>query len=253
MVEYTRACLEGLGILPGDTVLLHSDALIVAQFPGFGNENGINAFIDTVEDYLGENGTLILPTFTYSFTRKQVFDVANTPSSVGMITEIFRQRQGVVRSLDAIFSVAASGRNKMLYGQCDVFECFGRESVFGRLHQESGWIVGMGCSVNRITFTHYVEKSVGVDYRYGKIFRGQRVLPGCGQHSCEVSYYVRDLSRKSDIELSRLKTTMIAENTFKQAPLGRVMTWAVKSTDFFNTAESLLKEKNNSLIEEGQL
>jgi len=251
LIKSVQDCLRKLGIKLGETVYLHSDAIIVGQFAGQGNQRGINIFIDAIEDYLGENGTLILPTYTYSFTKNEIYDVLKTPSCVGLITEIFRQRPGVMRSPEPIFSIAASGKNKNLYGECDPFECLGQGSSFEMLHKNSGWVVGTGCSFNQATFIHYVEKTLGVDYRYEKQFAGQRILRDGLLQNWKISYYVRDLSRKSDIELKKLQTVMIKNKTLKKVALGRVSTWAAISSDIFDTAAALLMEQSNSLIEEG--
>jgi aminoglycoside 3-N-acetyltransferase len=244
-------CLEALGIKPGDAVYLHSDAIVVGQFPGQGNSGGINAFLDAIEEYLGEKGTLIVPTFTYSFTKDEIYDVLRTPSTVGLITEVFRNRRGVSRSPEPIFSVAASGRDKELYAGCDPHECMGHGSTFEMLHRNSSWIVGMGCTFNRATFVHYVEKTLGVSYRYEKIFTGQRILADGTMQNWQISYYVRDLFRKSDIELKGLQAVMTDDGTFRKNPLKRVMTWAAKCTDIYDTARALILQKENSLIEEG--
>ena len=66
---------------------------------------------DVLEEILGEDGTLVVPTFNYSFTQGDVFDIRHSPSSVCVISEYFRNRTGVVRSSDPIFSVAAKGRH----------------------------------------------------------------------------------------------------------------------------------------------
>lgn len=244
-------CLESSAIRPGDTIFLHSDAIVVAQFPDQGNKRGIHNFIDAMQDYLGVNGTLILPTFTYSFTKGETFDVHHTPSRVGLITEEFRTRPEVLRSPDPIFSVSVSGKNQERYGKCDSYECFGRGSIFEMLHRDSAWIMGMGCSLNSATLTHYVEKCVGVDYRFEKKFTGQRIPADGKTENHEVSYYVRDLSRQTDINLKALQDKMKARKLLATAPIGRVMTWAVRATDFFNTAKLLLTERGNALIEEG--
>ena len=81
------------------------------------------------------------------------------------------------------------------------------------LHKNSGWVVGMGCSFNRATFIHYVEKNLGVDYRYEKQFAGQRILRDGLLQNWKIRYYVRDLSRKSDIELKKLQAIMIKNKT----------------------------------------
>jgi len=247
-----KKCLKGLKIQEGDTVFMHSDAIVVDQFPNIENENGLHCFIDTIEEYLGTTGTLILPTFTYSFTKGEIYDIDRSPSNVGMITELFRQRSGVLRSPDPIFSVAASGKNRELFSKCDPYESFGPESVFNLLHDVNGWILGMGCSINSVTYTHYVEKCCQVDYRYEKRFSGTRIINNSKPQNCEVSYYVRDLSRKTDLKLDPLWEKSNLLNLLNVIDFERVQSWSIRSSDFFDTASTILSTTPNGLIEEGQ-
>ena len=40
-----------------------------------------------------KKGTIIIPTFSYSFTKKETFDPTNTKSEVGIFSEIFRKKK----------------------------------------------------------------------------------------------------------------------------------------------------------------
>lgn len=104
MKQAIEQALSELGIPKGSAIMVHSDAMVVAQFSGMGNTQGIVAFWTYLEQWLA--GVLLVPTFTYSPMAGECFDPALTPSKVGLMTEVFRQRDGVARTLDPIFSVA---------------------------------------------------------------------------------------------------------------------------------------------------
>ena len=248
--QAVQTCLSGLQIARGDTLFLHSDAIVVAQFPGAETAAKIHALLDALEEFLGPEGTLVLPTFTYSFTKGEVFDRRSTPSTVGMITEIFRLRPGVVRNADPIFSMAASGAAREEFAQTSGRECFGSESTFALLRRRNAWIAGFGCIFNT-TFVHYVEKCFGVDYRFEKSFPGTLVDTDGSNRQTEASYYVRDLNRKSDSNLGRLRQRLVQANAFATADLGRVRAWAVRAGQFEEQAAALLRENGAALIEEG--
>ncbi len=229
-------CLSGLKIARGDTVFLHSDAIVVAQFPGLDAEQRIHALLDAIDDYLGPNGTLVLPTFTYSFTKNEVFDVLKTPSTVGMITDIFRRRPGVSRNADPIFSVAASGAGRAEFAGTNSRECFGADSIFGLLHRRNAWIAGLGCGFNT-TFVHYVEKCAGVNYRYEKLFTGTIVADSGSQRRSEASYFVRDLQRKTASSQSWLERVLNSEGLLRDAALGRLRAWrGARERDYYASA-----------------
>lgn len=107
MKQALEQALTELEIPRGGALMVHSDAMVVAQFAGMGNAAGIAAFWTCLEQWLG--GHLLVPTFSYSPMADECFDPAQTPSKVGLMTELFRQREGVARTLDPIFSMAISG------------------------------------------------------------------------------------------------------------------------------------------------
>ena len=58
-----------------------------------------------------------MPTHTWANVNAQhpVYDYRNTPSCVGLLTNLFRQREGVVRSLHPTHSLAGYGKNAAEY------------------------------------------------------------------------------------------------------------------------------------------
>ena len=246
-----RECLSQLGIARGDTVFLHSDAIVVAQFPGLETQERIHCLLDAIEEFLGTEGTLALPTFTYSFTKNEVFDRQKTPSTVGMITEMFRLRPKTRRNADPIFSVAASGAGAEEFANTNGRECFGPQSTFALLHRRNAWIAGLGCGFDRATFVHYVEKSLGVDYRYDKKFSGTMINEQGETEISDAIYFVRDLDRKTTTHLNALHEHLRNQRRLAESEFGRFRMWAVRSADFFDAATALLKTNPSALIEEG--
>jgi len=216
------------------------------------SDERLDQLLEAIEAAIGPSGTLVIPTFSYSFTKGEVFDVLNTPSAVGLVSERFRTQPGVCRSADPIFSFAAWGPRAQALCAIPIKECFGSESMFSALHRLNAEIVELGCSLNRGgTFVHYVETSHGVDYRYLKVFSGTVVLPSRQSCQCSVVYNVRDLSRKSDADLRRLEKRLAGAGKLRCAEVGRSRIMAVSANDVFDTAWKMLDEDPLSLIAEG--
>ena len=80
--------LEAMGILPTDTLLVHSSMKAIGEVEG-----GADTVLDALMDYM-HKGLLILPTHTWQQINAEynVFDVLHEPSCVGILTNIFRQR-----------------------------------------------------------------------------------------------------------------------------------------------------------------
>ena len=68
-----------------------------------------------LRDKLGEEGTLMLPTFSYSYSgvwKVQPYDKDTTPGiENGILSETFRKMPGVLRSDNPTYSVAAWGKH----------------------------------------------------------------------------------------------------------------------------------------------
>jgi aminoglycoside 3-N-acetyltransferase len=246
IVQAFRWC----GVGRGDTLMLHADAMALGQLPPMSPQARFDVLFDALDQLLGPDGTLVMPTFSYSFTKGEPFDPAATPSAVGLLSEAFRGRPGVRRSRDPIFSVAARGRLADRFVEAAADDCFGPDSAFARLAEEDAWLACLACGFDRLTFTHYVEQAVGVDYRYFKTFSGL-VRDGPTETPATVRYFVRDLDRDTVIDLSRLKAALAEAGTLATAPVGRVGLSAVRSRAFEAAARALLAQNPSGLIHEG--
>ncbi|EQB2601906.1 AAC(3) family N-acetyltransferase [Aeromonas salmonicida] len=249
MKQAIEQALSELGIPKGSALMVHSDAMVVAQFPGMGNAQGIATFWMHLEQWLA--GDLLVPTFTYSPMAGECFDPAATPSKVGLMTEVFRQRDGVTRTLDPIFSFAISGPHGADLAARECHDCFGQESPFGWLAEQDGWLLGLGCYPVRVTFAHYLEQQLGVKYRYFKEFEGDIVI-GSSTGRWSGRYFVRDLAIRSDSDLTRLVTLLETRGQWHQTLCGRIPVWAMSCKDFMAAARDLLAHDAYALITAGK-
>jgi len=246
------AAFQRCGVGRGDVLMLHADAMVLAQLPPMAPDARFDVLFDALDAVLGPDGTLVLPTFTYSFTKGEPFEAAATPSAVGLLTEAFRTRPGVMRSKDPIFSVAARGRLAERFAEAASDDCFGPTSAFAHLAQQNAWLACLGCSLDRATFTHYVEQTTGVDYRSFKTFTGVRIEDGI-EMPASVRYFVRDLDRETAIDLSGLKAALTQAGRLTTAAVGRVGLSAVRCRDFEVAAAALLAQNPSGLIQEGRI
>ena len=161
--------IRQLGVEPGGTVMVHSSFRSLGPVDG-----GADALIDAFLDVLGPEGTLLLPTFNFtSWTEDHYWDVLETPSQMGALTEVARQRDGAGRTPHPIYSFAVLGARRDAFLACDDAEAYGEDSAFGLFHRLDGLVVSLGLHFNS-TFSihHYVERRVGTDYRRTKHFGG---------------------------------------------------------------------------------
>lgn len=150
--------LQNLGINPGDKVLVHSSykSLGLTHLP-----NGADIFIQALKDTVGENGTLLFPAFTFDYTNinNPIFDINDTRSCVGYLTEVFRKSDGVRRSLHPTHSVSVWGKDRDWFIENHRHDnvCVGENSPLFKLKDCGGKILMVGCGIARNTLIHGVE------------------------------------------------------------------------------------------------
>lgn len=185
--------LAAAGVARGDVVFSHSNVGLLGVPEGPRTAEAVcRAVLEAFQDALGPEGTLVVPTFSYSFCRAQPFDPARTPSTCGMFTEFLRTCPGAARSLDPIFSVAALGARARELTDGVGEECFGEASVWRRLFDLDGLV----CNVNLdagSTFLHWVERRANVPYRADRLFEGE-LVEGDRSRRARAIYFSRDLA-----------------------------------------------------------
>lgn len=160
------------GVRNGDMVLLHSSVrATLRRLKKLGFTMDVETILDSFLHVLGEDGTLLLPLFNFDFCQGAAFDIRNTPSQMGALTEAARLRGGAVRTGHPVYSFAALGKRLDLFRGLDNFSGYGPESPFSILHQHGGKIAVLDLpDQGSMTFYHHVEESLGVDYRFHKRF-----------------------------------------------------------------------------------
>jgi aminoglycoside 3-N-acetyltransferase len=243
------AALRQIDVSPFDFVMLHGDAGVAAQIRSIEPANRLSYLQKDLIDCMAV-GTLIVPAFSYSFTKGENFDIHNTPCGVGQFSEAFRSLPGVKRTRHPIFSVATIGvgADEVMSARLD--DCFGPGTVFDLLNQRNAKIVCLGCDFNRVTFVHYVEQLYGVSYRYLKSFSGMVIDQG-KQTPVTTKYLVRDLALKTSCNLGWLKAEAIRHGALKVGLAGRYPIMSISAREFLSLAFELLRKNEYALIEQG--
>ena len=155
--------LRAIGIKEGDCLFVHS------SFKSMGHiEGGIDTVIKALRHVLGETGTLIFPTFSFSSVTaaNPVFDYVNTPSCVGAISEYARHLPDAIRSVHPTHSCVAMGMRAKEF-TCDHYldtTPVGKNSPLYKVKEVKGKILMLGCTLRSNTLMHGVEEAVPVFY-----------------------------------------------------------------------------------------
>ena len=87
--------LESMGLKGDETILIHSSMKAIGAVDG-----GADTVLDAWMEYF-KDGLLLLPTHTWKTVNADnpVYNPYTTPSCVGLLTNMFMKRDGVIRSL----------------------------------------------------------------------------------------------------------------------------------------------------------
>lgn len=158
-----------MGISPGDTIMVHS------SYKSLGGVNGgADTVIDSLVESVGDKGTVLFPTFNFeSWVDTHYFDVRETASHMGIITELARCRETAVRTPHPLYSFAVLGNRQEEFAACDDVEAVGDNSVFALFHKFNGLIVSIGLDFNSsFTFSVHAIYKAGGYWRRVKKFSG---------------------------------------------------------------------------------
>lgn len=239
-----------LGLQSDDIVMIHGDAGVAAQYQDVSSEDRLDYLIDEIKTYFRKEGTVLVPAFSYSSTKREDYDLLNTPSEVGMFSEHFRQGSDVNRTKHPIFSVCTWGKYGADFLGGINSDCFGLGTFFEMLLKRNVKFITLGCDLNSVTFVHHVEQIKKVKYRYFKNFTG-RIIDVDGNEKVETKYYVRDTTIASNCNLELLSIAAKDRNLLQVGCVGRFPIQTISALDFFNVAMELLYENEYSLIDAG--
>lgn len=161
--------LAALGIERGDNIFVH------AFLPSLGIvEGGVKGVIAAMRERLGPEGSLIVPTFTSSYRRSEIYDIAESVSFNGALSEGVRKLGGAVRSFCPLFSMAAIGGDAIGLMARPNKNCFGNGSVYDHLFKNNIKFVCLGIDWDQgFSFFMHLERLAQVPFRVDQTFVGK--------------------------------------------------------------------------------
>lgn len=228
-----------LGVAEGDTLLVHSSYKSLGAVDG-----GPQTVINALEAVLGEEGTLIMPTFNFDFNKGQPWDVRSTPSKMGVLTELVRVDPRAKRVFHPFYSFAILGKHAEMLGSLRYKSSYERNSVFGKLRDLDGKIMVIGLSyTNSMTFFHHIEQMEGVDYRFLKQFTGE-VTDWDGTTKVDTfEMLVRDIDKGVVTEVNPMGELMEKAGIIKVGRIGEAEVKLMKANDVYEfTAREMRRD-----------
>jgi len=155
-----ETALAKIGIRSGDALMVHSGFRPTSGFTGTPAD-----VIEAMLRVLGPDGHLLMMSIPYRGSSQRyaesdpLFDVCRTPSAVGLISEIFRRRTGVVRSLSPLHPILAHGPLAawLVADHDTALRSCGKGTPFERFLSLNGKLLFFDAPYSSMTFVHYVE------------------------------------------------------------------------------------------------
>lgn len=149
--------LKKIGIKSRDKIIVHSSLKSIGWVDG-----GADTVIDALMEVIGDEGIIMMPTFTYSYESRPgalPYHRMKTPSLTGYVTDIFWKRKNVQRSMHPTHSVAVWGKNACDYirGHDATVSPFDRDTPIYRLAASGGYILLVGVGHESNSTIHVAE------------------------------------------------------------------------------------------------
>ena len=217
LVDLKRS-LEKMDFPKEAVVMIHSSLLRFGII-----EKGVKGFYECIEDVLGPDATIIMPAFSFEYTKKQQWRAADSESRMGALTEYFRKNEAIGRTIHPFHSVSFKGKYASKLLLCNCSSSFGPGSPFELLCEMEAFNLSLGADyIGGTTYMHYTEELAQVPYRFYKSFPGE-VLDQKGQLVDKpFRMYVRIITDNYEYEndWSKVFSELIQDGYFDHQKLG---------------------------------
>ena len=221
--------LKPLGLPQGSILVLHvrlkglleSNREITQSFKSIDYRKLSTDLLAVLNDLYKPQGILV-PTFTYSFTKTGIYDRTSTPGEVGRFGEEIRQIFPVkARTLDPVFNfIDCDGILKNR--ERSEYTAFGKDSLWYSLMEWGHVCLNINVPELFGTYIHYLEAFHAVPYRYPKIFAGRISADGHSWQDVNYEYYVRDLDRDTRWRREKIAAFLKAHGVLQDSGTGQV-------------------------------
>lgn len=236
--------LSKAGITKEGILLVHISLKSMGEL-----ENRADTVLDALMEYK-KDGLLVIPTHTWNNVNGEdsVYDVLNTVSCVGILPEIFRKREGVVRTLHPTHSLGVYGKGaeEFAAGEEKCNTPCAPNSCYGKLIDQNAQVLLVGVNFGRNTSVHCIEEMMNVPNRIKETAELYKIIDKDGSKIELPSY--RHNNANSDLYV-KLEPVMKKKGVLHEVKLGDADCLCFYEQDLLKVTRSLL-ERNIHLLDD---
>lgn len=236
-----------IGLVAGDVVLVHASLSKIGHL-----KDGAKTFVDALQSVVGSKGTILMPTSPNAVYQADYikalkeFDVLNTPSKTGKITEYFRTSADVKRSLHPTEPVAAWGANQdyFIHGHFNQITPYTQESPFYKVAEKGGKILYIGVTLSMAgTSLHTLEDAVNFKFPVylKELFEIDIIDEQGKRHRVKTKVHNPEYSKKRRCD--DLIPMFEKEGALQKVKIGEASTLLCDAKKFFDTMVKNYHEK----------
>lgn len=242
--EKVKSAFSSINIERGDGVMVHSELPVLGIIDG-----GLDVYYDAIMETIGEEGTLVVPTFNFSFARGVPFDQESTPSeNMGVFSEYVRVCKKSFRSQHPMQSVCAVGKYAVDIAERDTSSAFDKHSSFDRMVELNFKLLFLGASIKSSSLIHYCEQRNNVPYRYWKRFEGEIRKIGVPVHKKQYDMFVRNMHIDPIVDPSPVESALKSSGLWNSVDVNYGKISCCRMKDFVNAANALLEQDKWALV-----
>lgn len=223
--------MKNMGMDKGSVVFIHSSMTEFYNYEGTAKE-----FIDKILVEIGVNGTLLMPAYpkvNEKFDEEVDFDVLQSPSAAGYLTETFRKYPGVKRSINLQHSVCAYGKlaDYFTRDHHKSLTAWDEYSPYYRMSQLDNTLVfSLGLPKMLGTMIHCVESVLRSKYKYFQQFFTKKITYKYRNESGDIfehNFLTHEFARRTD--KSKIIKNYFSKEQIKYSQLSNLTVKMVKA------------------------
>lgn len=211
--------VNSFNIKKGESIWLASEVLKLSfVFRKAGTSFDPEELIRTFEKAVGEEGTLLIPSFSWEFSNHGVYDVRTTKPTTGSLSETAMHMPEFKRTKHPMHSFLVYGKDQELLCGMENIHSFGEDSPFGYCQEKNVRQIMLGTDYTHgMTYVHFVETKCEVPYRFTKEFTGSYTDENGHTETKKITYAARRLDVGTVEEFNRIGEILEEKGVAKES------------------------------------